>query len=117
MNHSCTCIRSQKGNRAFNFLYLGFFKLAARLFYLRGVPFWAEEGPPSVGTMARFFARNLGQLGTLLEEAGNSGETEEFAEAIASYAEPDVFWSTALAIYASVQSPLPGTGAIMLPHR
>jgi len=28
----------------------------------------------------------------------------------------DVFWSTALAIYASVQSPLPGRGAVMLPH-
>ncbi len=28
----------------------------------------------------------------------------------------DVFWSTALAIYASVQSPLPGKGAVMLPH-
>jgi phage FluMu gp28-like protein len=29
----------------------------------------------------------------------------------------DVFWSTALAIYASAQSPLPGIGAIMLPHQ
>lgn len=28
----------------------------------------------------------------------------------------DVFWSAALAIYASVQSPLPGRGAVMLPH-
>ena len=28
----------------------------------------------------------------------------------------DVFWSTALALYASVQSPLPGKGAVMLPH-
>jgi hypothetical protein len=28
----------------------------------------------------------------------------------------DVFWSTALAIYASVQSPLPGTGVVLLPH-
>lgn len=28
----------------------------------------------------------------------------------------DVFWSTALAVYASVQSPLPGRGAVMLPH-
>jgi phage FluMu gp28-like protein len=28
----------------------------------------------------------------------------------------DVFWATALAVYASVQSPLPGKGAVMLPH-
>jgi phage FluMu gp28-like protein len=28
----------------------------------------------------------------------------------------DVFWSTALAVYACVQSPLPGRGAVMLPH-
>jgi phage FluMu gp28-like protein len=28
----------------------------------------------------------------------------------------DVFWSAALAVYASVQSPLPGRGAVMLPH-
>jgi len=28
----------------------------------------------------------------------------------------DVFWSTALAVYASVQAPLPGKGAVMLPH-
>jgi phage FluMu gp28-like protein len=28
----------------------------------------------------------------------------------------DVFWSTALAVYASVQAPLPGRGAVMLPH-
>jgi phage FluMu gp28-like protein len=28
----------------------------------------------------------------------------------------DVFWSTALAIYASAQSPLPGTGVVLLPH-
>jgi len=28
----------------------------------------------------------------------------------------DVFWSTALAVYAAVQSPLPGKGAVMLPH-
>jgi phage FluMu gp28-like protein len=28
----------------------------------------------------------------------------------------DVFWSMALAIYGSVQSPLPGKGAVMLPH-
>jgi len=28
----------------------------------------------------------------------------------------DVFWATALAIYASVQAPLPGKGAVMLPH-
>jgi phage FluMu gp28-like protein len=29
----------------------------------------------------------------------------------------DVFWSTALAVYASVQAPLPGKGAVMLPHK
>ena len=28
----------------------------------------------------------------------------------------DVFWSMALAVYASVQAPLPGKGAVMLPH-
>jgi len=28
----------------------------------------------------------------------------------------DVFWSIALAVYASVQAPLPGKGAVMLPH-
>jgi phage FluMu gp28-like protein len=28
----------------------------------------------------------------------------------------DVFWSAALAVYASVQAPLPGKGAVMLPH-
>ena len=28
----------------------------------------------------------------------------------------DVFWSVALAVYACVQSPLPGRGAVMLPH-
>ena len=28
----------------------------------------------------------------------------------------DVFWSLALAVYASVQAPLPGKGAVMLPH-
>jgi len=28
----------------------------------------------------------------------------------------DVFWSTALAVFAAVQSPLPGKGAVMLPH-
>jgi len=28
----------------------------------------------------------------------------------------DVFWSVALAVYASVQAPLPGKGAVMLPH-
>jgi phage FluMu gp28-like protein len=28
----------------------------------------------------------------------------------------DVFWSTALAVYASVQAPLPGKGAVLLPH-
>jgi phage FluMu gp28-like protein len=28
----------------------------------------------------------------------------------------DVFWSLALACYASVRSPLPGRGAVMLPH-
>jgi phage FluMu gp28-like protein len=28
----------------------------------------------------------------------------------------DVFWSTALAVLSSVQSPLPGKGAVMLPH-
>jgi phage FluMu gp28-like protein len=28
----------------------------------------------------------------------------------------DVFWSTALAVYASVQAPLPGKGAVMLRH-
>jgi len=28
----------------------------------------------------------------------------------------DVFWSMALAVYACVQSPLPGKGAVMLPH-
>jgi phage FluMu gp28-like protein len=28
----------------------------------------------------------------------------------------DVFWATALAVYAAVQSPLPGKGAILLPH-
>jgi len=28
----------------------------------------------------------------------------------------DVFWSTALAVYASVKAPLPGRGAFMLPH-
>jgi phage FluMu gp28-like protein len=28
----------------------------------------------------------------------------------------DVFWSTALSCYAAVQSPLPGRGAVMLPH-
>jgi phage FluMu gp28-like protein len=28
----------------------------------------------------------------------------------------DVFWSAALAVYASVQAPLPGRGAVMLPH-
>jgi len=28
----------------------------------------------------------------------------------------DVFWATCLAIYASVQAPLPGKGAVMLPH-
>jgi phage FluMu gp28-like protein len=28
----------------------------------------------------------------------------------------DVFWATALAVYASVQAPLPGKGAVMLPH-
>jgi hypothetical protein len=28
----------------------------------------------------------------------------------------DVFWSMALAVYACVRSPLPGKGAVMLPH-
>ncbi len=28
----------------------------------------------------------------------------------------DIFWSAALAVYAAVQTPLPGTGAVMLPH-
>jgi phage FluMu gp28-like protein len=28
----------------------------------------------------------------------------------------DVFWATALAVYAAVQSPLPGKGAVLLPH-
>jgi hypothetical protein len=28
----------------------------------------------------------------------------------------DVFWSMALAVYASVKAPLPGRGAFMLPH-
>jgi hypothetical protein len=28
----------------------------------------------------------------------------------------DVFWSMALAVYAAVKAPLPGTGAVMLPH-
>jgi len=28
----------------------------------------------------------------------------------------DVFWSSALACFASVQAPLPGKGAVMLPH-
>ena len=28
----------------------------------------------------------------------------------------DVLWATALAVYASVQAPLPGKGAVMLPH-
>ena len=28
----------------------------------------------------------------------------------------DVFWSTALAVLSSVQSPLPGKGVFMLPH-
>jgi tRNA A37 threonylcarbamoyladenosine dehydratase len=27
-----------------------------------------------------------------------------------------VFWSTALAVYAAVKAPLPGVGAVMLPH-
>jgi len=28
----------------------------------------------------------------------------------------DVFWATALAVYGAVQAPMPGTGAVMLPH-
>ena len=28
----------------------------------------------------------------------------------------DVLWATALAVYASVQAPLPGRGAVILPH-
>ena len=28
----------------------------------------------------------------------------------------DVFWATALAVYAAVQSPMPGKGAVILPH-
>jgi phage FluMu gp28-like protein len=28
----------------------------------------------------------------------------------------DVFWSTALAVYAAVRAPLPGAGAVLLPH-
>jgi hypothetical protein len=28
----------------------------------------------------------------------------------------DVFWSMALAIYAAIKAPLPGAGAVMLPH-
>jgi phage FluMu gp28-like protein len=29
----------------------------------------------------------------------------------------DIFWATALAVYAAVQSPLPGRGVVLLPHR
>jgi phage FluMu gp28-like protein len=28
----------------------------------------------------------------------------------------DIFWSAALAVYAAVQTPLPGIGVVMLPH-
>jgi len=28
----------------------------------------------------------------------------------------DVFWSFCLAVYAAVQAPLPGRGAVILPH-
>jgi hypothetical protein len=28
----------------------------------------------------------------------------------------DIFWAVALAVYASVQAPMPGTGAFMVPH-
>lgn len=63
---------------------------------IHGVPTWLEEGIPSIGTLARFLARNFGQVSVWLAEAEKSGVIDEVKEAISSYLEPGVFADRAM---------------------
>jgi SepF-like predicted cell division protein (DUF552 family) len=61
---------------------------------VHGIPVWAKDGIASIGTMARFFARNFNQLSRLLSELGATDE--ELKATVSTYLNTDEFAERAM---------------------
>lgn len=61
----------------------------AHMAKVHGIPVWAKDGIASIGTMARFFARNFTQLSMFLSEHGKADE--ELEATVSTFLSPDEF--------------------------